>query len=134
MHITDRLAIADRDVTERFVRATGPRGQNANREATAVELRVDLTRSSLPADVKERLRAIAGRHLTHDDVLVVVSSVFRSQLRNREGARASLAALLKRAASARRPRIASDTAAAQREDRLRTKHARGAVKRSRRAS
>jgi ribosome-associated protein len=134
MQITDGLILDERDVTERFVRATGPRGQNANRDATAVELRVDLGSSSLPAEVKDRLRAVAGRHLTSHDVLVIVSSAFRSQLENREGARARLAALLKRAASPRRSRVASEPAADQREDRLREKHQRGAMKRSRRAS
>jgi ribosome-associated protein len=134
MQITNGLTLNDRAVTERFVRAAGPRGQNANRDATAVELRVNLATSSLPPDVKDRLRVLAGRHLTSDDRLLIVSSVFRSQVRNREGARARLVALVRRAARSRQSRIASEPAPDQREDRLQTKHRRGAVKRARRPS
>ena len=64
IQVTDTIVLNDRDVNERFVRATGARGQNVNKEATAVELRVDIERSSLPPDVKKRLMALAGRHVT----------------------------------------------------------------------
>jgi ribosome-associated protein len=68
IHITDTIVLDDREIKERFVRATGPGGQNVQKEATAVELRVDLGRSLLPPDVKERLIALAGRHVTTDGV------------------------------------------------------------------
>lgn len=130
IRITAVLAFDEREMTERFVRATGPHGQNVNRDATAAELRVDLHASSLPAEVKARLRAVAGRHVTSDDVLVVVSRGFRSQVKNREAARARLMALLERAADPQRPRTPTEPDG---ERRLQTKHRRGAVKRARSA-
>ena len=97
---TERLGgvLDEREVTERFVRSTGPGGQNLNRDATAVELRLDIGRSSLPRDVQARLIALAGRHITTGGVLVVVGRAHRSQAENRDAARARLVALLKRAA------------------------------------
>ena len=77
----------------------GPHGQNSDRDATAVELRFDVTRSSLTAIVKERLIVLGGKHITHDGVLVVVSREFRSQVRNRESARGMPARLVARAAN-----------------------------------
>ncbi len=99
LRITDAIAIDERELEERFVRAMGKDGQNANRAATAVELRLDLATSSLPADVRERLIELAGRHVTHDGVLVVVSRDFRSQLRNRKAAREMLVKLVAKAAA-----------------------------------
>jgi ribosome-associated protein len=64
--VTDTIILDEREITERFVRAAGPGGQNVIKVATAVELRVDIPRSSLSPDVKERLIALAGRHVTTD--------------------------------------------------------------------
>jgi ribosome-associated protein len=128
IRINDVLAFDEHEIAERFVRATGPHGQNVNRDATAVELRIDLSTSSLPVDVKERLRAVAGRHVTSHDVLVVVSRGFRSQVKNREAARARLVALLDRAANPRRQRTATEPPPAERNQRLERKHRRSAVK------
>lgn len=129
--ITDTIVFDDREIKERFVRATGPGGQNVNKDATAVELRVDIGRSSLPPDLKERLIALAGRHVTTDGVLVVVSRVYRSQAQNRDAARARLVALLKRAAKPPKKRKATKPRAAAREERLVSKKRQSAVKRSR---
>ena len=74
LKITDAIALEDREIKERFVRAMGPNGQNSDRDATAVELRFDVTRSSLPTIVKERLIALGGKHVTRDGILVVVES------------------------------------------------------------
>ena len=131
MHITDSIVLDDRAITERFVRATGPGGQNVNKEATAVELRVDVRKSALPPDVKERLIALAGRHVTTDGVLIVVSRAHRSQVENRDAARAGLAALLKRAAKPPRRRTATSPSQAERAKRSISKERRSAVKRSR---
>ena len=131
IQVTDTIALDDREIHERFVRATGPGGQNVNKDATAVELRIDIGRSSLPSDVKERLTALAGRHLTTDGVLVVVSRVHRSQAQNREAAHARLVALLKRAARPPKKRKATKPSPATREERLVSKHRQSAVKRSR---
>jgi len=96
--ISDGIAIDEREIQERFVRAMGPDGQNARRDATAVELRLDLNASSLPSEIKQRLIQSGRRHVTRDGVLVVVSRKYRSQARNREAARQMLAALVRTAA------------------------------------
>jgi ribosome-associated protein len=131
IRVTDAVVLDDRDVKERFVRASGPGGQNVNKVATAVELRVDIRGSSLPPDVKERLIALAGRHVTTDGILVVVSRVHRSQAQNRGAARARLVALLKRAAKPPKKRKPTTPRTAARENRLASKKLRGAIKRSR---
>jgi ribosome-associated protein len=98
IQITDAITIDDREVDERFVRAMGKDGQNADRAATAVELRFDINRSSLPGEIKQSLVVVGGRHVTRDGVLVVVSREYRSQARNREAAHSMLATLIRRAA------------------------------------
>jgi ribosome-associated protein len=132
IHITDTIALDDGEVEERFVRAIGARGQNVRKEATAVELRFDVEHSSLPADVKRRLLDLGGRHLTTDRVLVVVSRADRSQIKNRETARARLLALVKRAST---PPAARTPTAISRLERLKReafKQRHSALKRARR--
>jgi len=131
IQVTGAIVLDEREIKERFVRATGPGDQNVNKDATAVELRVDIGRSSLPPDLKERLIALAGRHVTTDGVLVVVSRVHRSQAQNRDAARARLVALLKRAAKPPKKRKATKPGPAAREERLVSKERQSAVKRSR---
>ena len=99
IHITDTTVLNDSEIVERFVRATGARGQNARKEATAVELRFDIRKSSLPPDVQKRLIGLAGRAVTADRVLTVVSRADRSQAKNRDSAHARLLALLRRAST-----------------------------------
>src|SRR5690349_25111238 len=103
--ITDTLALDDTEISESFIRASGPGGQNVNKVASAVQLRFDARRSpSLPPEVRERVERLAGQRLTQDGVIVITAQRFRSQERNRQDALARLVALLRRAATPPRPR------------------------------
>lgn len=128
IRITDAITIDDREIQERFVRASGPGGQNVNKVATAVELRFDIAVSSLPDEVKARLRSLAGSRLTGEDTLLIDSREHRTQTRNREAARERLIALLQQAARRPKKRRATRPHKAAREKRLESKKRRSAVK------
>src|SRR5437764_339863 len=132
IHVTAAIQLEEREIDERFVRASGPGGQNVNKVSTAVELRFDVGASSLPPDVKARLVALAGNRLTSEGVLLIDSREHRTQARNREAARARLVALLQHAARRPKTRRPTRPKRAAREKRLESKRHRGEVKSSRR--
>ena len=134
MQITDAIALHEREIDERFVRASGPGGQNVNKVATAVELRFDVRTSSLPPYVKSRLKALAGRRMTTEGLLVLDSREHRTQARNREAARARLVALIQQAAVRPRKRRPTKPGRAAKERRLTAKKLRADVKSLRRRS
>jgi ribosome-associated protein len=133
IHVTDTIVLNEREIKERFVRSIGARSQNVDKDATAVELRVDIGRSSLPPEVKDRLVALSGRHVTTEGELIVVSRALRSQAQNRTAARARLVAIVRRAAEPPTPRKPTKPRFAARERRLAAKERRSATKRSRSA-
>ncbi len=118
---------------EQFVRASGPGGQHVNKSSTAVQLRYDLSRTTrLPQPVLERLRKLAGQRLADDDVIILESSRFRSQERNRKDVRERLLALLEKASTKPRPRIPTRPHRAAKKRRMDSKTRHGAKKRLRR--
>ncbi len=126
------FSIPETALTWRFVKASGPGGQNVNKVSTAAECRLHLGRAGLPEDVRWRLAALAGSRLNSRDELVLFADTHRSQGRNRADALARLATLI--AAARRKPkqRIATAPTRAQQARRREQKRRRAEVKRARR--
>jgi ribosome-associated protein len=132
IRIGDRLSIAEDELRFRFVRASGPGGQNVNKVSTAVELKFDVAGSpSLPERVKERLRILAGRRMDQTGVILIAAQRFRTQERNRADAVERLVELIARAAEPQRPRISTRPTRGSKERRIGAKKLRGDAKRLR---
>lgn len=129
IRITDAISIEDWELTETFQRASGPGGQNVNKVETAVTLRFEAARSpNLPADVKARLRRLAGRRWTTDGALIIQADGHRSQARNREEALSRLIELIRRATERPKKRIPTRPTLGSKRRRLDAKTRRGTVK------
>lgn len=129
LRITDTIAIEDWELTEQFVRASGPGGQNVNKVASAVELRFEAERSpNLPDAVKRRLKRLAGRRWTNEGTLVIQCDETRHQARNRDIARERLTELIRKATEAPKRRIPTRPTLGSKKRRLKAKKVRGEVK------
>jgi ribosome-associated protein len=130
--ITPSIALDESELSETFIRGSGPGGQNVNKVATAVQLRFDVRHSpSLPEEVRARLERLAGRRLTQDGVLIITAQRHRTQERNREDALARLVELIRQATERPKPRRATKPTFASKKRRLESKAKRSDIKRLR---
>jgi ribosome-associated protein len=134
IRITPALALDERAIEESFVRASGPGGQNVNKVASAVQLRLSLERAGLPPAIRARLEKLAGKRLTLEGEVLIAAQRHRTQERNRAAAMALLIALLRRAAVPPVRRVKTRPTAASRTRRLADKAHRGRLKATRRDS
>jgi ribosome-associated protein len=129
IRVSPSIGIAEQELEESFIRASGPGGRNVNKLASAVQLRFDVRRSpSLPDDVRTRLERLAGKRLSRDGVLVITAQRHRTQERNRQDARDRLVELIQRAAVAPVPRRPTRPTSGSRERRLEAKKRRSSIK------
>lgn len=131
--VNKQISIDEKEIQLRFIRSSGPGGQNVNKVATAVQLRFDAGNSpSLPGDVRARLVRIAGGRITNDGILIIEARQYRTQERNREDAIERLKQLIREAAKRPKPRKKTKPSAAAKERRIETKKQRGKTKQLRR--
>jgi ribosome-associated protein len=131
--VTPLLEIDEHEIDYDFTHASGPGGQNVNKVSSAVQLRFNVRETlSIPADAKERLIKLAGKHMTTDGTLIIEAKRYRSQERNRQAALERLIRLIQQAIEPPKPRHKTKPTRASVERRLEDKRKRGEVKRMRR--
>ena len=129
LRVTDTISIDDSELSESFVRSSGPGGQNVNKVSSAVQLRFDARHSpSLPNDVAIRLMKLAGSRLTKDGVIVIVAQAHRDQVRNRADARERLFDLIRQAAVKPTVRRATKVPKSEKKKRVEGKKHRSSIK------
>ncbi len=132
IEITPSLSIDESEIQMDFIRSSGPGGQNVNKVSTAVQLRFDVGSSTLPEEVKRRLREFAGSRMTGEDVLLIEAHQYRTQEQNRADAQLRLVDLLRQAAKKPKPRKKTRPGAAAKARRLDEKRHHAEIKRMRR--
>ena len=135
LQITPTLAIDENEITEEFVRAAGPGGQNVNKVSTAVQLRFDVAHSpSLPDDVRMRLIRLAGQRMTESGELIITAKRYRTQPQNRADAQLQLVELIRKATTRPKARRKTKPTFASQQERLVHKQRRSEIKKNRRSS
>lgn len=133
IEVTPDVLINENELSFDFIRSSGPGGQNVNKVASGVQLRFNVDQSTtLPEEIKHRLRRLAGSRITADGVLVIEAKRYRSQEQNRADAIARLVSLIYQASQKPKPRRKTKPTAAAQAERLEAKKRRGAIKRARR--
>ena len=131
VYVCESVSLDEDELKERFVRSSGPGGQNVNKVSTAVELRFDVASPALPGEVRTRLLRLAGKRVNEDGILVIRAERFRTQERNREDARERLFDLIREACIVPKRRVKTKPTRASKEKRLDGKNRRSTVKRLR---
>jgi len=129
--ITPAFKIDERELQFEYIRASGPGGQNVNKVATAVQLRFDIRRSTLPNEIKKRLLQIAGKRVTSEGILIIEAKRFRTQEQNREDAIRRFMDLVHKASTRPKSRKKTKPTKASQEKRLTAKKQRGTIKKGR---
>tara|TARA_R110002073_G_scaffold1836_6_gene13190 strand:- start:1572 stop:2006 length:435 start_codon:yes stop_codon:yes gene_type:complete len=128
LRVSGELTVPAWELSEAFVRASGPGGQNVNKVSSAVQLTWNVEASSLPADVKARFTKLYGSRITNDGRLILEASEHRSQPKNREAARKRLAQMILKASIRPKRRVATRPTAGSVRRRIASKKRRGEIK------